>query len=84
MTNRKWAAMTEPDAEYVTVQEAARMLGMARMTFWRRLREGAMLVYRSERDRRVRLVKRADVERMREPIRATPVVKVEGDTTDGN
>ena len=65
--------MTDSGADFVTVQEAARMLGMARMTFWRRLREGAMPVYRSERDRRVRLVKRADVERMLEPVPATPV-----------
>ena len=59
--------MTEPDAEYVTVQEAARMLGMARMTFWRRLQEGTMPVYRSERDRRVKLVRRTDVEALMRP-----------------
>jgi excisionase family DNA binding protein len=70
------------DSEFVTVQEAARILGMGRATFWRRLREGVMPVYRSERDRRVRLVKRADVERMRQPVLSATPVAAKGNRTN--
>jgi excisionase family DNA binding protein len=68
------------DDEFVTVQEAARLLGMGRMTFYRRLQDGVMPVYRSDRDRRKRLVRRADVEAMRVPTIAAPVAQSQGET----
>jgi excisionase family DNA binding protein len=63
--------MSESDSEYLTMQEATRLLGIGRMTLWRRVRDGVLPVYRSERDRRARLVKRSDVERLLKPTIAT-------------
>lgn len=65
--------------EFITMQDAARLLGIGRMTLWRRVREGALPVYRSDRDRRKRLVKRADVEALSVPKIAAPVAESEGE-----
>ncbi len=70
--------MAEP--EYVTVQEAARILGVSRATFWRRVRDGAVTLYQSEQNRRVRLVKRADLAALVKPV---PVARDKGER-DGN
>ena len=53
--------------EYLTVQEAAELMGVSRFTIWRRIRDGALPAYRAGVDRRTRLVKRADVEALMTP-----------------
>jgi len=67
--------MSDAEDEFLTLTQAATLLGVARMTFWRRLRDGVMPVYRSGRDRRVRLVRRADVEAL---LRPQPIEVDEG------
>jgi excisionase family DNA binding protein len=74
--------MIESESEFLTMQEATRLLGIGRMTLWRRVRDGVLPVYRSERDRRVRLVKRADVERLITPSIETPAAQSKGNRTD--
>jgi excisionase family DNA binding protein len=53
--------------KYLTLQQAAELLGVARSTLWRRIRDGELLAYRSGVDRRTRLVKRTDVEALMRP-----------------
>lgn len=72
------------EMEFITTQEAARLLGVGRATFWRRVKAGVVPTYRSEKDHRVRLVKRADVEAMLIPKIATGVaIRLEKEDTDG-
>ena len=68
--------------EYLTLTEAARLLGVSRWTLYRRIDEGALTVYQSPSNRRVRLVKRADVEALRTPVPTTPVAQSERDRND--
>lgn len=63
--------MSEP--EFLTLQQAARLLGISRQTMYRRTQEGAITVYESPANRRVRLVRRADVEALLTPQIAAPV-----------
>ena len=85
--DRAGVAMSGSDSEYLTMQEATRLLGIGRMTLWRRVRDGVLPVYRSERDRRARLVRRSDVERLLVPTIAAPAaIGVDGGKwgTSGN
>ena len=68
--------------DYLTLTEAARLLGVSRWTLYRRIDEGALPVYQSLSNRRVRLVKRADVDALRSPVPEAPVAQSEGDRTD--
>ena len=68
--------------EYLTLTEAAKLLRVSRWTLYRRIDEGALTVYRSPSYRRVRLVKRIEVEALRTPVPATPVALSEGDRID--
>jgi excisionase family DNA binding protein len=61
--------------EYMTLNEAAEELGVSRVTIWRRIQKGQLEVYQSEQDQRMRLVKRSDIERMKQPIRIDPTKK---------
>jgi excisionase family DNA binding protein len=61
--------------EYLTMQEAARLLGIGRQTLWRLVRAGKLQPYQSEVNRRVKLVKRTDVEEL---MRPRPIVVDEG------
>lgn len=63
--------------EFVNVQEAARIMGVSRATFWR-VRGGAVKLYQSEQYRRVRLVKRADLAALVKPV-AVLVAKAQGE-----
>ncbi|MBI3971828.1 MAG: helix-turn-helix domain-containing protein [Chloroflexi bacterium] len=53
--------------EYLNLVEAARYLGISRMTLHKLIREGKVPTYWSELNRAVRLVKRADLDRLRQP-----------------
>ena len=53
--------------DYLTVQEAAELMSVSRFTIWRRIRAGDLTAYQSGVDRRVRLVKRSDVEALMRP-----------------
>jgi excisionase family DNA binding protein len=61
--------------EYLTMQEAARLLGISRQTLWRLVRAGKLQTYQSEINRRVKLVKRTDVESLKRP---RPIEDAEG------
>ena len=61
--------------EYLTVHEAAELMGVSRFTIWRRIRDGSLPAYRAGVDRRTRLVKRADVEAL---MRPRPIKDAEG------
>jgi excisionase family DNA binding protein len=51
-------------SEFVTVSEAARLLGVSRHAIGRRIATGRLRAYPAEWDRRQRLLRRADVERL--------------------
>ena len=53
--------------EFLTVQEAAQLMGVSRFTVWRRIKDGKLPVYEAGVDRRVRLVKRTDIESLMTP-----------------
>ena len=56
--------------EYLSLQEAADLMGVSRFKLWRLVREGKLAAHQSERDRREKLVRRADVEAV---IRPRPI-----------
>ncbi len=60
------------DSEYLGLREAADLLGVSRFTIWRLIRDGDLDAYQSQVDRRQKLVKRADVEALKQP-RQLPV-----------
>lgn len=67
--------------EYVTLTEAAKRLGVSRWTLYRRIDELGIPVYDSPVNRRVKLVKRSDVEGLLTPVlAATGVARVEQKT----
>jgi len=53
--------------EYMTITEAAAALDVSTTTIWRRVKSGELEVFRSQADRRQRLVRRSDVEAMMRP-----------------
>lgn len=53
--------------EYMTLGEAADFLEISRATLWRRIREEEIQTFQSAQDKRVRLVRRADIEEMTTP-----------------
>jgi excisionase family DNA binding protein len=63
--------------DFLTLTDAARYLGVSRQTLWRRIRDGVIPVHVSEINRRVRLVKRADLNRIRTPRTIEPTAKTE-------
>lgn len=54
--------------EYMTIKEAAEALGVNRATVYRRIKAGELEVFQSRADRRERLVRRADIEAMLQPV----------------
>ena len=56
--------MTE---EFLTLKEAREYLGVSKAKMWRLVKEGALSVYSDILDKRKRLVKKADVEKLRQP-----------------
>ena len=56
----------EKETEMVTVRQAAEMLGVSRATIARMMRRGDLQAFRNPVDRRLRLIRREDIERLRE------------------
>lgn len=54
--------------EFVTIGEAAELLGLTRTTIWRRIKSGGLEVFQSQMDQRERLVRRSDIEALKRPI----------------
>ena len=57
-----------PPDGYLTTAGAMARLGVSKATLWRIVRRGELPTYRDPRDRRVRLVKVAEVERLEQPV----------------
>ncbi len=53
--------------DFLTLQEAADLMGVSRFKLWRLVREGKLVAHQSERDRREKLVRRADIESLLTP-----------------
>jgi hypothetical protein len=58
-----------PPAGYLTFADAQAALGVSKATLQRRVRTGELEVYEDPRDKRVRLVRVEDVERLRQPVK---------------
>jgi excisionase family DNA binding protein len=56
--------------DFVSISEAARITGISRSTIYRLIAEGSLRTYASPLNRRVKLVKRADLARLMTP---TPI-----------
>lgn len=61
--------MTHDEHGFLTLKDAAALAGVSADTIGRRVRTGVLPVYRSNADRRVRLVSLADLETMTTPVR---------------
>ena len=61
--------------DFLTLQQAADLMRVHRITVWRLVRDGKLRMYQSEVNRRVKLVKRADVEAL---MRPRPIEAEEG------
>ena len=48
--------------EYLTLGDAAEYSRVSRVTVWRMVKEGRLRAYQNPRDRRVKLVKRAELD----------------------
>ena len=58
--------------EFMTIGEVADELGVTRTTVWRRIKRGELEVFQSQADQRERLVRRTDVEALKQPIPIDP------------
>jgi excisionase family DNA binding protein len=56
--------------EFVNLKEARELLGVSRTKLWTLIKEGGLPVYRDPLNKRVRLVRRRDLENLRRPIKA--------------
>jgi hypothetical protein len=56
-----------PHDEYVTMTEARDILDVSRFKLWQLVKEGKLETFRSELDRREKLIRRADLEALRQP-----------------
>jgi excisionase family DNA binding protein len=61
--------------DFLTLQQAADLMRVHRITVWRLVRDGKLRMYQSETNRRVKLVKRSDVEAL---MRPRPIEDAEG------
>lgn len=55
--------------EFVTMAEAAEMMGISKATMWRRVKAGEIQAYESQVDRRRKLVRKRDIEAMIAPVK---------------
>lgn len=56
----------ESENEFVTMAEARIILGVSTYTIWRMVREGELTAYQSATDRRRKMIRRADLDSLRE------------------
>ena len=61
--------MGSAEQDFVNLGTAAEIAGLSHDTISRRVRTGVLPVYQSNADRRVRLIRVADLETMTTPIR---------------
>ena len=59
--------MMDEQRQYLSMEQAAQLMGVSRWTIWRRIRAGDLPAFRGGVDRRAKLVRRADVERLMQP-----------------
>ncbi len=58
----------QPDADaYVTMTEAQEILGVSRFKIWQLVKEGTLPTFRSDRDRREKLIRRSDLDAVDRP-----------------
>ena len=60
---------------YLTLQEAAELAGVSRVKLWRMARAGELQTYVDPRDKRVRLIRRDELEAALRPVPTSQVVK---------
>ncbi len=58
--------------EFITLQQAADDLGVSRFTMWRLIRDGELLAYQAPSDRRRKLIRRVDLEVLKQPRALNP------------
>jgi excisionase family DNA binding protein len=58
----------QPPEGYLTMEGAAERLGVSLVTMRKAVREAGIETYRDNLNKRVRLVKQADVEKLRQPV----------------
>ena len=56
------------DREFLTLGQAAKYSGVSRVTIWRMVKEGRLPAYQDPRDRRVKLVKREELDEALRPV----------------
>lgn len=56
-----------PGAEFLNAREAARYLGVSPTTLYRLINSGTLVTFRSEVNKRNRLIRRADLDRLKSP-----------------
>jgi excisionase family DNA binding protein len=53
--------------EFVTMREAQEILGVSNFTIWQMVKDGRLPTFRSEVDRRKKLIRRSDLDAMLAP-----------------
>ncbi len=56
----------DSENEFVTMAEARVILGVSNYTIWRMVRDGELTAYQSAADRRRKMIRRADLDSLRE------------------
>ena len=56
-----------PTDAFVTMSEAQEILGVSRFKIWQLVKEGKLPTFRSELDRREKLIRRSDLDAIRQP-----------------
>ena len=60
-------------SKYLSLSEAAKYLGVSRVTVWRRIRDGTLASYQASTSRREKLVRRRDLDELRRPRQVIPL-----------
>jgi predicted site-specific integrase-resolvase len=55
--------------EFLNLKEARQLLGVSRTKLWTLIKEGRLPIYHDPLNKRVRLVRRRDLENLRRPIK---------------